>query len=233
MNEMIQTESFLIGSGSAVEKLDGAERTRILALSDTHGDLDAASAIVESFGAFCDALVFCGDGAADIASLFFAQRGISDVIPPVVALARGNNDGTVYSRAIPADTAGKIPRLFRITIPRRIVFRAAGHTILAVHGNLHGVDYGIQILARTAASFNADIVFHGHTHKISSCAEGRLFIINPGSCSCPRGNSPAAFVIAELARDEDGARVQFYEILRSGTAIKFQRINHYNRIDEN
>ncbi|MCL2357598.1 MAG: YfcE family phosphodiesterase [Defluviitaleaceae bacterium] len=73
--------------------------------------------------------------------------------------------------------------------------------ILIVHGDKHGVKYGLDRLAYAAKEANANAAFYGHTHFPLVTTHGGIFIMNPGSPSFPRGGSKASYGIAEIAPD--------------------------------
>jgi putative phosphoesterase len=208
MNNLSQLDSFLIGSVEDERALQGADQAVILVLADTHGDTALVETIIRAFGPRCGALVFCGDGAADIASLMPRAR---EVVPALAALVRGNGDEDFFSThgAVGSKEAA---RVFSVTFPGRIVFSAAGHIVFAAHGHRYSVDYSPEQIARVAEQFGADIVLHGHTHRPFKSSSIAPLVINPGSCARPRGDNPPSFAVITLARGVPGAAVQFYEI---------------------
>ena len=56
--------------------------------------------------------------------------------------------------------------------------------------------YSLDRLKKLAIENNADIIAFGHTHVRYTNYENGLYVINPGSASCPRdGKSPSyAFI---------------------------------------
>ena len=217
MNKLMQLDSLLIGSEEDARAIQKADQVLILALADTHGHTALVESIVRAFGPQCGALVFCGDGAADAASLMLRAR---DVFPAITALVRGNGDADCFF-AHGAPDAANGEGGFCITFPARIAFNAAGHVVFAAHGHNHSVDYGDEQIALAAKQFGADIVLHGHTHRPYKSSNIAPLVINPGSCARPRGDNPPSFALITLARGVAGAAVQFYEIKQHNCFLPF------------
>ncbi len=60
-----------------------------------------------------------------------------------------------------------------------------GHKIIATHGDLFGVKYGLDKIKSLARIREADIVLFGHTHKRHEeyLSEDGIYLFNPGSIS--------------------------------------------------
>ena len=56
-----------------------------------------------------------------------------------------------------------------------------GHRILAVHGHLQDVKYGLDRLSYYAEERGADIALFGHTHEPYAGWMGRVMLMNPGA----------------------------------------------------
>lgn len=67
--------------------------------------------------------------------------------------------------------------------------------IFAAHGHCCGVSAGTDRLAYRAEELGCNVALYGHTHIPKLDYDGRLYIINPGSPSCPRGGAPRTFAI--------------------------------------
>lgn len=67
--------------------------------------------------------------------------------------------------------------------------------ILYTHGHNFGVKSSIQHLLKTAKENNCQIALYGHTHIANTVYEDGVYIVNPGSCSCPRDGKPTYAVI--------------------------------------
>ena len=216
MNSLTQIESNLIGSRQDILALENKSSANILVISDTHGDYDVLCDIIEEFGLVSDALVFCGDGICDICSYLqdaYDDESLKELLPPVVAIVKGNGDSEKNAIIIPKNSENPATRKI-ITAPSTILFTAAGRNIFASHGNRYSVDYGLDNFAVTAKTLDADLVFFGHTHR--PCREdisGTLFL-NPGSCARPRGVTPASFAIVSYPGMQDRYDVSFFGIRR-------------------
>ncbi|MDE7141079.1 MAG: YfcE family phosphodiesterase, partial [Treponemataceae bacterium] len=179
---------------------------RLLVLSDSHGNTKTVRAIVGTFGADCDALCFCGDGARDVLSVLatFASKAEKDsLIPPVVALARGNGDAESYVvHSHDAQVTYHVPKLLELT--------AAGKRILLAHGHQHDVYYGTEAFFHAAKRERADVALFGHTHIPYAAHQDGILLLNPGSCVRPRRSTPASFAVVTIG--EHDPTYQFYAI---------------------
>lgn len=222
MNALIQQANGLIGSEEAIQELADKPRVRLLVVSDSHGEYEVFQKIVEDFGPDSDALVFCGDGACDILELITEARNnsrLQAVIPPVIAFVRGNGDAPLYRVAFdPEEEARSLedpsqpPILKQLSVPDRIGFTAAGRTVFAVHGHHHNVDWGVDTLSMIAGTNDADIIFYGHTHRpYREEAEGSL-ILNPGSCSRPRGTPFTSFASVTFPGSTERFETEYFTI---------------------
>ncbi len=212
MNDLVQQPSSLIGSQEAVKKLETKKQARILIVSDSHGDYDVFSDIIEEFGPDADAMVFCGDGICDLVQYLeeaHEDEGLQNLLPPVIALVKGNGDSERYFYEI--ETEMQAVRHI-VAAPHRIAFTAAGRTVLAVHGNRHGVDIGTETLLDTASTLDADIVLFGHTHRPYWEESDISLVLNPGSCSRPRGGMPASLAVITFPGLTERYCVDFFEI---------------------
>jgi len=147
--------------------LKGSE---LLVVSDTHGDVEALTAVfkwakLRKIGA----LAFLGDGASDVP---MARRRASFLCQ--VHEVRGNGD--MDNR-----------------IPYMKEFAFEGHRFLLSHGHLNRVNEGFDQIIQTAESINAEVALFGHTHRIyQGCING-IQLLNPGSLSRPRGSLHKSF----------------------------------------
>ena len=214
MNSLTQIESNLIGSRQDILDLENKNSANILVISDTHGDYDVLCDIIEEFGVVSDALVFCGDGVCDICTYLqeaYEDESLKELLPPVVAITKGNGDTEKNAIIIPKTSDNPATRKI-ITAPNSILFTAAGRNIFASHGHRYSVDFGLDTLAVTAESLDADLVFFGHTHRPHwEDISGTLFL-NPGSCSRPRGVTPPSFAIVSYPGMQDRYDVSFFGI---------------------
>lgn len=225
MNALIQQENGLIGSEEAIQALAEKAKARLLVVSDSHGEYEVFEKIVEDFGPDSDALVFCGDGACDILELLSEAREnekLRAAVPSVIAFARGNGDAPLYRIAFdPEEEARTLedpslpPILKQLSVPDRVVFTAAGRSVFIVHGHHHNVDWGIDTLSMLAGTNDADLIFYGHTHRpYREEADGSL-ILNPGSCSRPRGTPFTSFASVAFPGSTERFETEYFTIDRN------------------
>ncbi|MGL4982926.1 MAG: YfcE family phosphodiesterase [Treponemataceae bacterium] len=219
MNCIFQQKSLLIGDLQEINTLENKNTARLLIVSDSHGSLSTLEEIVRQFGHDCDAFIFCGDGLHDIIALMenaLSDEKLLDCLPPVFACVRGNGDIEQY-RIQKNDTLE--PTFLPIHFQDRLIFKAGSRTVMIVHGHNHGVDAGIEMLCEVGKTYDADIIFYGHTHRpLREELHGTL-IINAGSISHPRGGFPPSFAIVSYPAVLERFHVDFYEIkekLRGG-----------------
>lgn len=214
MNSLTQLASNLIGSQEDIIALEEKSSANILVISDTHGDYDVLCDIIEEFGHISDALVFCGDGVCDICSYIqdaYVDESLQEHLPPVVAIAKGNGDSEKNQIIKPKTFETPASRKI-LTAPNTILFTAAGRNIFAAHGHKYYVDYSLDSLAVTAKNLDADLIFYGHTHRPYWEETSGTLYLNPGSCSRPRGGSPASFAIVSFPGMQDRYDISFFGI---------------------
>lgn len=66
-------------------------------------------------------------------------------------------------------------------LAREIFASYEGHRILACHGHLHDVKWGLERLSYYAEERGADIALFGHTHEPLARYVGPVLMINPGA----------------------------------------------------
>lgn len=71
--------------------------------------------------------------------------------------------------------------------------------IFATHGHLYNVDFSLDDLKHKASEYGANIALYGHTHKRFCTYEDGLYIMNPGSASCPRDGKSPSFGIIDVS----------------------------------
>lgn len=203
----------MISDEESVKNLEQKDFARILLISDSHGSKSVVSLIAGKFGRSCDALCFCGDGMEDILSIvedFSMTPGLDAKIPKVLAFVQGNGDNANYTLV----TDARIP----ISVPPQIEISAAGKKILMTHGHRYNVYTGTKELVAEAERIEADAVFYGHTHianaqvKTNIRTKKKIAILNPGSCSVPRGGLPHTFAIVEIEKKSEKISYEYFEI---------------------
>ncbi|MBR2699038.1 MAG: metallophosphoesterase [Clostridia bacterium] len=66
-------------------------------------------------------------------------------------------------------------------VGREVFASYEGHRILACHGHLHDVKWGLDQLSYYAGEHGADIVLYGHTHEAAVEYVGPVMMVNPGA----------------------------------------------------
>ena len=148
---------------------------KIIVISDTHGDYRILRKIV-LLHQDADMFIHLGDGEMDLYQLFSSEPWAEEKFHCL----KGNCD---FRQAVNAS------RTVTLDLPY-------GHKIFASHGDHFQVKFGTSRIAYEARQNQADIVLYGHTHASECSYEDGLYIINPGSPSCPRdGNKPSYALI--------------------------------------
>lgn len=214
MNDLVQLDSLLIGDEHALKELEEKEEAQLLIISDSHGSADRVQAIIEEFGHQSDALIFCGDGAWDIAA-YLEEAGrdedLQEALPPIIALVRGNGDNSEYTFSLNNEEEKK-EVVRTIHLPQRLLFSVAGRNIFVAHGDKHGVEEHTDTLASAAYAMDADMVFFGHTHAAYSEERDGTLILNPGSCFRSRTSLPESFALVQFPGEQERYHVEFYAI---------------------
>ena len=153
---------------------------RVIAVSDSHGDVSALRAAFEQAlrHGRVDAAVFLGDGLAD----FEAVRPMLMRSGVACHAVRGNND-------------------WRFQDPAEILFTVNGVRFLACHGHTWQVKYGLERLWYAAREHEAHVVLYGHTHREKIDLEYGMHVINPGSVGERYRNGSA---YAEILVEDNG-----------------------------
>ncbi len=145
---------------------------RIIVISDTHGNFKAIWDIVEKHKSDAQTIVFLGDGL----------RELEDVM-------------TLYPELDFKYVAGNCDHL---SMAKRMdAFWADGKKIFFTHGDNCGVKHSTERLIGIATENHADIALFGHTHCGVAEYHDGLYLMNPGSPSCPR-NAKASYGIIDI-----------------------------------
>jgi putative phosphoesterase len=167
----------------------GEDPMRLLVISDTHGYLDAARAVVRERGPW-DHVVHLGDSALDAVALA-AELGID------VLTLRGNNE---YPGSPPSKDA--------------LVFEAGGVGFYALHGHDLDVshwdaslDEALAEIAERAREKKAQVALFGHTHVPLVRTRNKVLLVNPGAMSL--GDQKKTY--AEITVEEGRARAEIRE----------------------
>lgn len=163
---------------------------KVLVLSDSHGDVNQVIEIVAHWEADISAVIFLGDGAADITEAAFIFTDLD------FYAVTGNNDFSLIPNS-------------RVQFPLENVITISGITIYMTHGHItHYKNVQAEVFKR-AKSHKATIGLYGHLHVPAVEIQESVTIFNPGSIRYPRGESKCCYLILEL--DKEGFSYQFYD----------------------
>ncbi len=145
-------------------------------LSDTHGQLDGARAVLTAF-AEANTVFFLGDLVEDGKKLQeeFPQKKFY--------LVCGNND---WGQPAPME--------------QDVLW--GGRKFSLTHGHPFHLHSGLLRLSLWGRQRAADVVLFGHTHCPCLEREGTLLFCNPGSISEPRSSKEPTFAVAEVEQGE-------------------------------
>lgn len=203
MIEIIQQKDFAIGSLDSIKMLAEKDSARILVISDSHGSKNIVQQIISRFGSECDGMCFCGDGNPDLCSIIETNHK-SELLPPVIFFVQGNGDNSTSTIL----TNQRLP----ISVPAEVEFTVCGKKIFMTHGHRYNVYMGTNELKKTAQEKEAQIAFYGHTHVANAQIKNKILLLNPGSCSLPRGGLPHTFAIVELKKNEEKINYNYFEL---------------------
>ena len=131
---------------------------KILVLSDSHGCRDRLRAIVEACAPVVDAVIFCGDGERDWASLNDLQ-----CLRHKQCIAVAGNCDTMSMN------------------PRTSYDEIGGYKFYTTHGHFQFVKQGLDYIAMDAMKDGRQVVCFGHTHDQYCGQWGDVFLFNPGA----------------------------------------------------
>lgn len=197
ITDFTQQESNCIGAQSCIDALAAKESALLLVISDTHGSASTLQSILQNFGSKADALCFCGDGISDVLynlETASTQSDFAACVPPIIAFARGNGDAASYPLVLRTDTVNSI------YVPNDQLLTAAGVKIMLTHGHRYDVYYSSQGLYDAAMVAEASVLFFGHTHIANVQSSNGITLLNPGSCSRPRGGQPHTFALVTVSK---------------------------------
>ncbi len=118
-----------------------------------------------------------------------SDEKLASRVPPVSAAVHGNCDPSTY----PLDKG-------TLYFSEMIELKVNGRGILITHGHNQGVDWGVETLGLEMQVSECNTAFYGHTHVAREDNFKNFKIVNPGSCSRPRGGQPAGFAIATVEK---------------------------------
>lgn len=136
-------------------------------MSDSHGNVCALRKIFEKTAESGDIFIHLGDGEKELENMRLAYPSLD------IRHVAGNCD-------------------YRSMSPVISIVRAGEVNILCTHGHRYAVKYGTSTLRSIARDNDCKVVLFGHTHCRLQEYEDGIYILNPGSCSCPRDfNTPS------------------------------------------
>ncbi|MDE6797574.1 MAG: metallophosphoesterase [Ruminococcus sp.] len=148
---------------------------RIIVISDTHGNFSNLENIFLR-NADADWFIHLGDGEREL-DRFIIENPIYE--RKIIHVA-GNCDYHSFSHddfILPADYC----------------------KIFATHGHKHHVKMSLEPLKAVATENDCNIILYGHTHTRFMYQKDGLYIMNPGSASCPRDGYPASFGTIDIS----------------------------------
>lgn len=147
--------------------------TRILVMSDTHGDTSLAEKVLRK-NRDVDIVIHLGDYCRDADKL---QNLYPDIRFEYVY---GNCDFMIGN------------------VPMEKLIEIEGQRILLTHGHRYSVKWGIEKLRDRAHNDNIQLVLFGHTHMQQVVYGPGYVILNPGSISEPRGDDRESYAIVVI-----------------------------------
>lgn len=148
---------------------------RIVVVSDTHGDFFALQNVLVR-NSTADLIIHLGDGESELRRYMNLHPDIENKVIHI----KGNCDNDCKS-------------------PEFLVIPVLNHRIFATHGHLYGVNASTTRLKMLAKENECDIVLYGHTHSGYQGFEDDLYLLNPGSASCPRDGGTTTFGHIDLS----------------------------------
>lgn len=132
--------------------------TKVLVVSDNHGDREILEKIVDTWHDRVDLMIHCGD----------SEIPATDPLMQNFTRVAGNNDWRLGYQADQEVLVG-------------------GQRFFITHGHHYQVNFSMTPLMLKGEAANADVVCFGHTHQLFAACERGMLLVNPGSISLPRG----------------------------------------------
>jgi hypothetical protein len=142
-------------------------------MSDSHRNAGAVDDIIEKHLGKADMFIHLGDGEyeTDLAMMQYPHIDLRRVA--------GNCD-------------------YNSNLPDYLVIDAAGAKIYCTHGHLVAAKLGPGGVMAEGVRHGCNIMLYGHTHERVVHYENGLYVLNPGSCSCPRDGYPPSYGIVDI-----------------------------------
>lgn len=151
--------------------------TKILVMSDTHGDTTLAEKALR-MNPDVDIVIHLGDYCKDVNRL---QQLYPDIRFEYVY---GNCDFMIGN------------------VPVEKLIEVEGQRIFLTHGHRYSVKWGIEKLQDKAHNDNIQLLLFGHTHMQQLTYGPGHIILNPGSISEPRGNDEESYAIVIIDNEK-------------------------------
>ncbi len=190
-----------------LQSLAQSETAKILVVSDSHGRSANFYHVLKEQKNNVDALVFLGDGADDLISLYEEDFNLpteEKLFPPVTAFVRGNGDGALYSIYTDSSSNVEIPESQILTVCQKRIFLTHGHNF--------GVYYTTKELETYLAKNKFDAGLFGHTHVPFAETYKDILLLNPGSISLPRNFSSKSYAVLTVNQHEKKIKHQFFTL---------------------
>ena len=136
----------------------------------------------------------------------------TDVEKPM-SLLDGFEDCLLYY--MEDEDGNPLPVATKLDVSLLASFRLAGRTVMVSHGHRYMVDMGTEVLHSVAENIDADLAFFGHTHRPHREEIGATLILNPGSCSQPRGGNPPTIAVVSFPGSTERYHTEFFEIKKT------------------
>ena len=124
------------------------------------------------------------------------MRDCIDIVKPdqMIHLGDHYDDGLVLAELYPHVRIHQVPGNGDCygsgrSAPTVMCYDIGGVRFFMTHGHMHGVKSGLERLLSDAREKGAQVVTFGHTHEaLCFCAEGDMWVLNPGSCRSTSGS---------------------------------------------
>ena len=161
------------------------ENKTYLIVSDIHGSLSGANAIIEAIKEHQPDFILClGDilyhGPRNDVPQDYAPKKVIEIMNSLagkIIAVRGNCDGEVDQMVLQ----------FPITSDTNFI-PYQGHFIAMSHGHVYSPDHLPYL-------HEGDIFLSGHTHIPTCNKKDGIYLLNPGSISLPKQNHPKTYAI--------------------------------------
>lgn len=158
---------------------------KILVLSDSHGRIENARAVLETLEQQIEMVFHLGDYDEDAITL----QALFSKLP--FHYVKGNND-------------------FGGDTPSHKLVVTQGKRFLLTHGHKQRVHYNLNTIAYWGEEQGVDAVLFGHTHVALNDDSGRVYLFNPGSITLPRDGSTPTFGIITVENGQiEGAIMEY------------------------